>query len=182
MNTMTRTILALAAGLLLSGGAFGANMSKADYKAAKDKISADAKADKAACKSMSGNAKDVCMKEAKGKEKVAKAELEAQYKPSDKASYKARVAKADADYDVAKEKCDDMKGNEKDVCKKEAKAAHVAAKADAKASKKTTEARKDAKEDKRDANLAVDKEKCDKLSGAAKDKCIADAKARNPKS
>jgi hypothetical protein len=34
---------------------------------------------------------------------------------------------------VAKEKCDDKAGNEKDVCVKEAKAALVRAKADAKA-------------------------------------------------
>jgi len=61
-----------------------------------------------------------------GKEKVAKAELEARYKPSEKNRYQARVAQADADYSVAKEKCDDKAGNEKDVCVKEAKAARHA--------------------------------------------------------
>ncbi len=68
----------------------------------------------------------------KGAEKVAKAELDARYKPSDKAAYKAREAKADADYEVAKEKCDDLSGNAKDVCVKDAKAAHVSAKENAK--------------------------------------------------
>jgi len=181
MNKITVNVLALAAGLVLSGGAFAANMSKDDHKAAKDKIEADAKADKAACKSMTGNAKDVCTKEANGKQKIAKAELEAQNKPGDKAQNKVHNAKAEAAYEVAKEKCDDLKGNEKDVCVKQAKAARTAAKADAKAQKKTTEAKKDATEDKREANYAVAKEKCDKLSGDAKDKCQAEAKAQYSK-
>jgi hypothetical protein len=42
------------------------------------------------------------------------------------------VAKAEADYRVAKERCDDQAGNVKDVCLEEAKAAEAAAKADAK--------------------------------------------------
>lgn len=180
MNNLTATIFALAAGLALSGGAFAANMSKDEYKTAKDKIEADAKADKAACKSMSGNARDICQAEAKGKEKVAKAELEAQYKPSNKATTKVRNMKAEAEYEVAKEKCDDMKGNEKDVCRKDAKAAYTSAKADSKAQKRTTAARKDAAENKAEANYEAAKERCDKLSGAAKDKCVADAKARYP--
>ena len=33
------------------------------------------------------------------------------------------MAKADATYEVAKERCDDLSGNAKDVCKKDAKAA-----------------------------------------------------------
>ena len=37
------------------------------------------KTDKAACDALNGNAKDICMEEAKGKEKVAKAEAEAAY-------------------------------------------------------------------------------------------------------
>jgi len=164
-------------------------MSRDAYKAEKDKIEAQYKADKDACKSQTGNTKDVCEKEAKGKEKIAKADLEAQYKNTDKARYDARVAKADAQYDVAKEKCDDLKGNDKDVCVKEAKAAYTKTKADAKVarvahedtvktSNKTAEAKRDAAEDKRDADYKVAKEKCDALSGAAKDKCQADAKAR----
>ena len=86
------------------------------------------------------------MAEAKGKEKVAKAELEARNKPSDKARYAVSIAKAEADYAVAKEKCDDKAGNDKTVCVKEAKAAETRAKADAKAQMKTSDASKPAKE------------------------------------
>jgi hypothetical protein len=69
---------------------------------------------------------------------------------------------------VAKERCDDSAGNVKDVCVKEAKAAHVSAKADAKAQEKIVDAHKDAAVDKRDAEYAVAKEKCDALSGNTK--------------
>jgi len=50
-----------------------------------------------------------------------------------KAQYKAAVASADADYKEAKAKCDPLKGNEKDVCMKEAKGAQKTAIANAKA-------------------------------------------------
>jgi chromosome segregation ATPase len=193
---MSKLMISLmaAAGIAFAGAA-GANdradhngMSRDQYKAEKDRIESQYKADKDACKSQNGNAKDVCEKEAKGKEKVAKADLEARYKNTDKARYDARVAKADADYDVAKEKCDDLKGNQKDVCVKEAKAAHTRAKADAKVARveheqngntaKVADARRDAREDTRDAQYKVAKEKCDALKGDAKDKCVADAKLR----
>ncbi|MGB3287639.1 MAG: hypothetical protein WBA83_00035 [Burkholderiaceae bacterium] len=84
----------------------------------------------------------------------------------------------DAQYDAAMKHCDGMKGNNKDVCKKEAKAQRETARADAKAGKKSAEARHEAKEEKRDANYKVAKEKCDAMSGDAKDQCIAQAKTK----
>lgn len=120
MTSLTRNFLALmAAGMVAS---VSMAMQPAEHTAAKERISADYKMHKEKCSAMQGNAKDICMQEAKGAEKVAKAELEAQYRPSDKTQYKARVAHADAAYDVAKEKCDDLTGNAKDVCRKDAKA------------------------------------------------------------
>jgi hypothetical protein len=153
-------------------------MSKADYKAAKTRISADYKNDKAACAPLAANAKDICIEEAKAKEKVARAELEYSYTGKDKDQTKLLVAKAESTYAVAKEKCDDKKGNDKDVCVKEAKATEVAALADAKAGKKIGEAKKDAAQDKRDADYKLAVEKCDAMSGDAKASCIAAAKAK----
>jgi hypothetical protein len=98
--------------------------------AEEDRIEAEYKADKARCATMSGNAKDVCAKEAKGKEAIAKAELDARANPSERNRRKVEEAKADAKYDVAKERCDYMKGKDiKDACQKEAKAEHERAKA-----------------------------------------------------
>jgi hypothetical protein len=94
------------------------------------------------------------------------------------ADYKATVAQADADYKAAKEACKTREGNDKDVCMKEANAAHVKATADAKAKRKAAAAMADAHDDKMDANYKVAKEKCDALSGDAKDACIRDAKMK----
>ena len=192
---MNKTLLALfaAAGLCFAGATTAQTTTTPHDKAARDQAikTADAtyKSDKDACKSLSGNAKDVCMQEAKGKEKVAKAEAKAAYDGTPKARENARLARAEATYDVAKEKCDDLTGNQKDVCVKEAKATYTKAKADAKvdrvaadtsssAVKKTAEAKKDAAEDKRDADYKVAVEKCDSLAGNAKDACVRDAKAK----
>ena len=46
----------------------------------------------------------------------------------------------------------------------------------------TAEARKDALEDTRDADYKVAIEKCDSLSGAAKDTCVKNAKVKYGKS
>ena len=158
--------------------AHAATTTKAEYKAGKERVEAQYKADKKACDSLAGNAKDICEDEAEGKEKVAKAELE--YAHTGKAEDQTKIlkARADANYEVAKEKCDDLAGNPKDVCEKEAKAAHVKALADAKMGQQVGEAKMDAAEDKRKADYQVAAEKCDALSGDAKSSCMATAKAR----
>ncbi|TWC62412.1 cell envelope biogenesis protein TolA [Herbaspirillum sp. SJZ099] len=97
------------------------------------------------------------------------------------AQYKADKARADADYKMAKKKCGPLRGNDQDVCEKEAKAAHESALADAKAKRKNAEADKDARKDKNDANYDAAKEKCDAMSGDAKDQCKAAAKSQYAK-
>lgn len=147
------------------------------------------KTEKDACASRSGNAKDICLAEAKGKEKVAKADAEAAYKNTPKEREDARITRAEATYDVAKEKCDELSGNSKDVCVKEANAALVKSKADAKvdrvsaetrrdAETKQVEARNEATKDKREADYKVAIEKCDALAGTAKDSCVSGAKVQ----
>lgn len=168
----------IVAALLVLPVAQAATMSKAEYKADKTRISADYKAGKAACASLAGNTKDICIEEAKAKEKVARAELEYSYsgKPGDQT--KVLEAKAKSAYAVAKEKCDDKAGNDKDVCVKEAKAVETRALADAKMGKQIGEAKKEARDDKRDADYKVALEKCDAMAGDAKDSCIAAAKVK----
>jgi len=155
--------------------AHDAPISKASYTQAVKDADAQYKIDKDACASLSGNAKDICVAEAKGKASVAKAEAEAAYKHNPKARESARIAHAQANYNVAIEKCDDLAGNRKDVCVKEAKSELVKGKANAKvdrvaadtnkeAATKQAEARKDAGADKREAEYKVAIEKCDALA------------------
>lgn len=110
-------------------------MSKEDYSAAKARVEAEGDRAEAQCKTMQGNAKDICEKEAEGKEKVAKAELEQQYKPSAGNARKVQEAKVDTEYDLAKEKCEDQNGSAKNACEKEAKAQQARGKAQLKAAK-----------------------------------------------
>lgn len=125
-------VIAIVAGFLFSSGTMaGQHMSKDVYKSEKDRIELEYKAQKARCDSLAGNAKDICLVEVKGEEKTAEADLDAQYEPSRENRYKARIARTEADYAVAKERCDDQAGNAKEVCLKEAKAAEAAAKANA---------------------------------------------------
>jgi hypothetical protein len=170
-----------------------APMSKASYAQTVKDADAQYKIDKDACSSLVGNAKDICVAEAKGKDSVAKADAEAAYRHTPKARENARIARAQANYNVAIEKCDDLTGNPKDVCVKEAKAELVKGKANAKvdrvaadtsheAATKQAEARKDASAEKRDAEYKVAIEKCDALAGPAKDACVSNAKAQFGKS
>ena len=199
---MDKLILgAITAGLLaLNSGVVFAKLTQSEQKASKDAIEAEYKSAKAQCDGLAGNAKDICMAEAKGNRKVAKADLTAQDKGTSKARQQAREARAEAGYAIAKERCDDKGGNEKDVCIKEARAARTAAMADAKVDRKAadahadadktvakargkeaervSEARKDADAQKRDADYAVARERCDNFAGDAKSRCLDEARAR----
>jgi uncharacterized protein YdbL (DUF1318 family) len=119
-------LLTLALACIGSSSAFA--MTKEEHKVQKDRIEADYKVAKAKCATFDANAKDICQAEAKNIEKVAKAELEAQYKPSARADKKVKEAKAEGAYDVAKEKCDDLKDDAKVTCIKDARAARDSAK------------------------------------------------------
>jgi hypothetical protein len=175
LSTLRATLAATA--VLLLPLAHAANLPKAEYGNRKTAISADYKTDKAACSSQSGNAKDICVEEAKAKEKVARAELEFSYSGKTKDHSRVGVAKADAAFSVAKEKCDDLAGNPKSVCREEAKTVHTKALADNKLGKEVGEARSDAAQTKRDADYKLAAEKCDALAGDAKAQCVTTAKS-----
>ncbi len=173
---------AVAASALLALPVHAANMTRPDYTAGKSRIGDVAKADKKACDSLSANAKDVCIQEAKAKEKVALAELEFGYTGTPKDQTKVAVAKAESTYAVAKEKCDDQSGNAKDVCVKAAKAVEARGLADAKMGKQINEAKTDAAQTKIDADYKLAAEKCESMTGDAKSSCMTTAKSRFGKS
>ena len=60
-------------------------MTKDNYAMVKKDADAQYKIDKEACSSLNGNAKDICVAEAKGKDNVAKADAEASYANTPKA-------------------------------------------------------------------------------------------------
>jgi hypothetical protein len=151
---------------------------KAGYEQSRASAKTAFETDRKGCDALAGNAKDICVAEAKARRTKAEATAEADWKGTPKARESALKASAEADYEVAKERCDDKGGNEKDICRQEAKAAMTKVMADAKAMKKGTEARMDAADDKRDADYKVATQKCESLSGDAKRACVDGAKAR----
>ena len=65
MNLLNISLIAVAVSLAFSAGAMAQSMSKDDYKAGKTSIKAEYKTAKAGCSSLSGNAKDQCLNQAK---------------------------------------------------------------------------------------------------------------------
>jgi hypothetical protein len=123
--------IAIAALAFAWGPAQGAGMSKQDYQAAKKRIAAEYQAERQKCGARHGNALDLCVAHAHGARDVAKAELEAEYKPSPRTNYDAAIARSKAAHATAKEECDEKRGAEETACMKDAKASLARARAEA---------------------------------------------------
>ncbi|MEG0885211.1 MAG: BON domain-containing protein, partial [Janthinobacterium sp.] len=129
MNKMIAFVLAASASALLA--AAPAYAQDTSYKSLTDKATADYKQAKAACDAQSGNAKKVCVEEAKVARAKAESDAVAQYRNTPRELGKARKDVANAEYDLAKAKCGDRTGADKTTCMNDAKAAKTAALADA---------------------------------------------------
>ena len=73
MKNLTIIAFTLTTGLAFSASSLAQTMSKEVYKDSENRISAEYKVEKDSCDRLSSNAKDICLEEAKAKEKVAKA-------------------------------------------------------------------------------------------------------------
>ena len=137
MNTLIATLLASVAGATIAAAPAAAQTTdSAGYRTAMQKIEADHKAAKQKCDALKDE--DICEEQADVAR--ARAELAAVTKYDNSASNlaSARRKLADAEYDLAEEKCDAMKGNAKDSCMNNAKSVRTAALADANGSAGTT--------------------------------------------
>jgi hypothetical protein len=108
-------------GLSVIGGAHAANANDTAMRAQKERIEGEYKAQRVECDRLSGNQKDVCQTQAKANRDKALADNEAAGKTAE-AQQEATKAKRDADYRVAREKCDPLAGAAKDQCVDRAKA------------------------------------------------------------
>lgn len=160
MNKLLAFVLATAA-----SAAFAAtpNNDTVAYKAAINKSDADYKTAKAACDAQSANAKDVCEAQAKVARANAESNAVMQYKNDKKSVEKAQTNVADANYDLAKEQCDNRTGADKDSCLSGAKQQHTAWVNDAKAGKKAADV----------AQTGID---CSNMTGTDKASCEARSK------
>lgn len=177
LSTLGR-IVVFGVGTLVCAVGANAEGDKVAYENAKASAKSTYEVAGKQCDAMKGNAKDICVAEAKAARIKTEEEAEAAYEGTPKARSRATSAIAEANYKVARARCDERTGNDKDVCIKEAKATRDKTKADAKAHLKSTTAMADARDTKMEAEYKVAKEKCDSMSGDAKDQCIKQAKAK----
>ena len=178
MQHLAAKLLAGACAMGLAAGVAADNgISKAAYDAAIANAEAGYAVDRAACEQLGGNAEDICVAKAKARRSASKADAEADYRPTVDTITDSRIARADGEYEIARQKCDEQTGNDKDVCRKDAEALHTAKVAEAKAKGEGASAQLDANEKIRKAEYAAVKERCDAFSGERKDACLAEAKA-----
>ena len=133
-----------------------------------------------------------CLVEAKGVHQVAVAEQLAHDDPTPARLFAVSEARADAARDLALQRCDPRKPPARDVCEKDAEAAHVAAIEAAKIELATAdpagtpqardarlaEARAEAARHLREAHHAAARERCRMLERPARAACLAEAKRR----
>jgi hypothetical protein len=156
--------------------------SKDEFNAGKARINAELLADRTACDKLTDTPRDVCREQARGKEMVAKAELELAHTGSRKSQDRLTTVRMDVTYDIARTQCNDKAGAAKTVCTKEAQTARTKAQADLRLSQRVTEAKREAADDRRDAEYKLATEKCDAMAGDPRAACIAAAKAKAGKS
>ena len=183
MNSLLATLLATAAGatLAVAPAAQAQTQDAAGYRDAVQKVSADYKTASAKCDAKKGNDKDICMAEAKVARARGESQAVAKYENSEPARAHAREKVADADYALAKEKCDARSGADKDSCMDNAKSVHTAALADARGGRDGSTALGAsggliASTDTKDPAKAAAVAKCEQATGGSTTGCLVDSK------
>lgn len=133
MKTFAATLLAAAISTSFAAHAADAATDATGYRNMTQKAAADYKAATANCSGMSGNARAVCVEEAKVARARSETDAVVQHNNTEKLRMKARIALAEAEYGLAKAKCAIMTGAEKTSCTSTARSMHTAALADARA-------------------------------------------------
>lgn len=185
-DTVKRAIVTVAVAMAFGAGtasAAGEAMSRQDYQAQQERIGADYQAAREQCDGMKGNARAVCMAQAKGKHEVVKAQLEARRDPGPRRDAQVRKKQAAADYDVARKKCDDLQRDAREACRKDAKATYEHARGQAKGeramnSDQAPDGGQEARNASMDAQYAAARERCETLSRQAHDNCMNEVRKK----
>lgn len=170
MKLLIATLLATAAGASFAAPTFALNHDPATYRNATQKAAADYRDAIAKCDTMSGNGKDVCVAEAKLARTQTEAKALAKYSNSPASREKARTNLAEAEFTLAKARCDGKSGAEKDECMNNAKSVHTAALADAKAGRSSPAATG------APVATAAAIDKCAQAAGDSKTACVIETK------
>ena len=139
----TRKLMGLALALALLAGAGSAlaapvrnkaldaaaepPLTRQRFEAGMKRIEVQYRADREACRRLQGERRALCDAQAKGKERAAKARLEARFEGTPDAILQAKEVTAEANYQVARKKCGTLPRDARDGCMGAAKAAREAA-------------------------------------------------------
>ena len=184
MNKLTNVLTAAAASMLAGvGQADTAPMTTEQYQAARERFESEYRAELKRCSYLSGHQYDVCRVEAKARRMRADVQTEAAYRKTRSARYEQEVTDAEADYLIARQKCEALAREPKRICLADAKAARDKAKAEASGQRQSDEAHKQMREvqsqadaAKRESDYKIDVGRCGALSAVAKDNCVARVK------
>ena len=175
MKLLIATLLATAAGATFAAPTFALNHDPATYRNATQKAAADYRDAIAKCDAMSGNGKDVCVAEAKLARTESETKALSKYSISPASREKARTNLAEAEFTLAKARCDGKNGADKDECMNNAKSVRTAALADAKAGA-TASGGLVTTTDTRDPAKAAAVDKCAQGAADSKTGCLIDTK------
>ena len=120
--------------------AMGAEMSKAEYISEVKAIVARTRQAQMDCRALQENARDICLLEAQGRERIQRAELDERREPSDENRFQVEMAKIEARHAVERERCDDLSGPAHMSCAQKARDEFMMSKADALISHQKTSA------------------------------------------
>jgi osmotically-inducible protein OsmY len=185
MKTLIATLLATAAGASFAAAPTAAlNHDPATYRNLTQKAESEYRTAAAKCDARSGNDKDICMAEARLARTRTEADALSKYNNTATGRARARSNVADAEYDLAKARCDAKSGADKDSCMDNAKSVHMAAVADAKADRATGASAGGATAsgglvtgtDTRDPAKAAAVDKCAQMGVDAKTGCLVETK------
>jgi len=190
MKTLIATLLATAAGASFAAAPTAAlNHDPATYRNLTQKAESEYRAAAAKCDARSGNDKDICMAEARLARTRTEADALSKYNNTAAGRARTRTNVADAEYDLAKAKCDAKSGADKDSCMDNAKSVHTAALADAKADRAGTTSSGASgggsqasggglvtSTDTRDPAKAAAVDKCAQMGADAKTGCLVETK------
>jgi hypothetical protein len=131
MGATASTVRSLLASV--AAGIAAANVCAAGvpYAVELDRIEGDYRTARERCESAAGHSRNVCVAEARAERRIAQSALAARLSGTPKSQYDARVARAEAEFDVAKERCGDRAGHQRELCIHEARSAEARAKDEA---------------------------------------------------
>jgi hypothetical protein len=138
---MTRGARCAAGALLLLCAAATAQAGDNSAALELQRIDAEFDAARERCDDLAGQAKDVCLAEARAERRIRKVEVAARVQGTSKARYDAQIARAEAAFGVAKERCGVRAGEERAACIADARAGEERAKEEARRERREAEAR-----------------------------------------